>query len=146
MVSLITPCRVASFLLLVACGAFCQSEHLSADSLQCEGSDSRDERCQDLREGRSLPDAPSTQASMQAEPFRPFLNPARSPSTLDVVGANAGVAPEPELAPRVPVNLTATYKAGSTQQESTSFFDKYLYPSLLSPNLRYQPSTKTSFW
>ena len=149
MVSLITPSRVASFLLLVVCGAPCQSEHLSAHSFQCTDSNPREERRQDLLGARSLPDAPSTQTSIQAEPFRPFLNPPRSPSTLGVVGVHAGVAREPELAhegPRVQVNLTATYKARSTQQESNSFFDKYVYPSLLRPNPRYQPSTKSSFW
>ncbi len=148
MASLITPSRVVPFLLLAACSAFCQSEHLSADSLHCEGSDSGEERCQDLREARSLPDAPSAQTSIQTEPFRPFLDRARLPSTLGVVGINSGVAREPELANtalKVEANLTVTYKARSPQQKSSSFFDKYLYPSLLKANLRYHPSTRSSF-
>ncbi len=148
MVSLITPSRVASFLLLVACGAFCQSEQLSTDSLQCEGSDSREERCQDLHGARSLPDAPSARTSIQAEPFRPFFDRARLPSTPGVVGVKAGVAREPQvahMASRAQGNLTATYEAGLTQQVSNSFFEKYLYPSLLKPNRRYHQSIKSSF-
>ncbi|MFY9562416.1 MAG: hypothetical protein WAQ52_19455 [Terriglobales bacterium] len=31
------------------------------------------------------------------------------------------------------------------QKESSTFFDKYLYPSLLKQNLRYHPSTSSSF-
>lgn len=149
MVSLITPSRVASLLLLVACGAFCQSEHLSADSLQREGSDSREERRQDLPAVRSLPDAPSAQTSIQAEPFRPFLDRTRSPSALAVVGVSTPLTREPELAQEAPTrlraNLTATYEAGASKQKSNSFFDKYLYPSLLNPNLQYHPSTSSSF-
>jgi hypothetical protein len=148
MVRLIAPGRVASFLLLVVCGAFCQSGRLSADSLQCEGSDSRDEQCQDLHEVRSFPDAPSAQTSIQAEPFRPFLDRAHSPSALAIVGASAALAREPELAqvaPRLRANLTAAYEAGATKQKSNSFFDKYLYPSLRNPKLQYRPSTSSSF-
>ena len=37
------------------------------------------------------------------------------------------------------------YQTAFTQEDSSNFVDKYLYPSLLKRNLRYQPSTSGSF-
>ncbi len=144
------PIRVVSFLLLAACAALCQSDRPSADllqGLQFEGSNSPEGR--EMRTWRSFPDAPSTvQPPTQAEKIHPFVDEARSHLTLAAVGINGGATRKTELgqvAPRRQPSFTAPYKAAFTQKESSSFFDKYLYPSLLKQNLRYHSSTGGSF-
>jgi hypothetical protein len=37
------------------------------------------------------------------------------------------------------------YETAFTQEDSSTFLDKYLYPSLLNRNLRYHPSSSASF-
>jgi hypothetical protein len=144
----IAPSRVISFFLLAACGALCQNERPSPDLLQGDGSNSPEVQRQEMRAWRSLPDAPSVQPPTQAEKFHPFVNEARSPLTLGAVGVNAGVMRETELGHVTPgpqPSLTAPDKAVFTQKESSIFFDKYLYPSLLKQDLRYHPSISGSF-
>jgi hypothetical protein len=123
------PLRIISFLLLAACGAQCQQG-------------------QEKRAYSSLPDAPSLQASAQAETLRTLAGVAGSPLLLGAVGANGGVTRESELA-----NLTRTaqpdftllYSAKPIEKESGDFLSRYLYPSLLKRNLNYHPSSSGSF-
>jgi hypothetical protein len=101
-----------------------------------------------MRTWRSLPDAPSVQLPTQAEKFQTFVDEVRSPLTLGTAGINAGVMRETELGHVTPVpqvSFAAPYKAAFNQKESSIFFGKYLYPSLLKQNLRYHPSTSGSF-
>jgi len=142
------PIRVISFLLLAACGALCQKRP-SADllqGLQFDGSNSPEMQRQEMH---TLPDAPSSvQPPIQAERFHTFVNEASSPLTLGAVGVSAGVMRETELGHVTPgpqPNLTAHYQAAFIQKESSNFVRKDPYPSLLKQNLRYLPSTSSSF-
>ena len=139
MVKRIAPIRVISFLLLAACGALCQSDRPSADllpGLQFDGPNSPELQRQEMRTWSALPDAPSV------------LLPMPSLLTLGAVGINARVMREKELGQvtlRLQPNLTAPYKAVLIPEESSTFFDKYLYPSLRKQDPRYYPSTSGSF-
>jgi len=147
----IAPIRVMSFLLLATCGALCQSERLSADLLQgleFDGSDSHELQLHEMRAWKSLPDAPSVQPATQAEKFRTFIDEARSPLTLGAVSVKAGIIRETELGRLTPgrqPSLTALYEGVLIQRESSAFFGKYLYPSLLKQDPRYYPSSGGSF-
>src|SRR5215467_2931143 len=148
----IRPIRVMSFLLLVACGALCQSERSSADLLQgleYEGPDSHEVQRHELRTWKSLPDAPSAQPPTQAEKFRTFVDEARSPLTFGAAGVDAGIMRATEVGDlssgRQP-SLTELYKGALIQKESGAFFSKYLYPALLKQDPRYHASSSPSFW
>jgi len=151
MVKRTAPIRVLSFLLLAACGALCQSEPPSVDLLQglhFDGSNLSEAQRQEVRTWRSLPDAPSFQPPTQAEKFQAFVNEARSPLILGAAGVNAGVMRETELehfTPGPQPSFTAVYRVALLQKESSAFFGKYLYPSLLKQDPRYYPSTSDSF-
>jgi hypothetical protein len=151
MVKRIASIRVTSFLLLAACGALCQSDRASADlrrGAQLDGSQSPEMLRQEMRTWRSLPDAPSVHPPTQAEKFHTFVNEARSPLTLGAVAVDAGAMRETELSPVTPgpqPSLTARYKVALIQKESSAFFGKYLYPSLLRQDPRYYPSTSSTF-
>jgi hypothetical protein len=151
MVKRIASIRVTSFLLLAACGALCQSDRASADlrrGSQLDGSQSPEMLRQEMRTWRSLPDAPSVHPPTQAEKFHTFVNEARSPLTLGAVAVDAGAMRETELSPVTPgpqPSLTARYKVALIQKESSAFFGKYLYPSLLRQDPRYYPSTSSTF-
>lgn len=143
--------RVISFFLLATCGALGQSERPSAamrQRLEFDGSDSHELQRQELRTWKSLPDAPSAQPPTQAEKFRTFVDEARSPLTFGAAAINAGIVHETELG-RLSSgrqdNLTALYKGALIQKESSAFFGKYLYPSLLKQDPRYYPSSSGSF-
>jgi hypothetical protein len=143
----IAPVQIVSFFVLAACGAWCQSARPSADLLRGDGSNSSEERRQEMRTWRLLPDAPSVQSPTEADRFRPFVNEARSPLTLGAAGVNAGIVsqPEPGRVTPGPQNVAAHYKAVVPAKDSSTFFDKYLYPSLRKRVLRYHPSTSGSF-
>jgi hypothetical protein len=147
----ITPLRLISSLLLATCGALCQDERPSADLLhgvEFDGSDSHELQRQELRTWKSLPDAPTAQPPTQAEKFRTFVDEARSPLTLGVVGVHAGIMHETELGRLTPgrqASLTTLYKGVLIQKESSAFFGKYLYPSLLKQDPRYYHSSSGSF-
>jgi hypothetical protein len=153
------PIRVISLILLTACGALCQKRSPSdlSTELQVDGSNSREVQNEVQSEVQSqephlvqlLTDAPSSiQASLPVERFRTFANEATSPWTLGRVGISAGVIRETGLgyvtAGPQP-NLTAHYQAALIQKESGNFVGKYPYPSLLNQDLRYLPSTSSSF-
>jgi hypothetical protein len=147
----IAPLRVMSFFLLATCGALCQSERSPADLLQgleFDSSDFSKLQRQEMLTSKSLPDAPSAQPPTQGEKFRTFIDEARSPLTLGAVGVNAGIMREAELERLTPggqPSLTALYKGALIQKESSAFFGKYLYPSLLKQDPRYYPSSSGSF-
>ena len=149
------PIRVISFLLLAACGALCQPQP-SPDllhQLQFDDSNLPEVPRQEIPTSRSLPDAPSSvQPPTQAERFHTFVNEARSPLTLGALGAagvgvNTGVMRETgsgHVTPGMQHSFIPRYEAVFTQKDSTTFLDKYLYPSL-KHDVRYRPSTSGSF-
>jgi hypothetical protein len=144
----ITPIRVISFLLLAACGALCQSEHTSTDllqGLQFEGSKSPEVQRPEM--GKSLPDAPSSiQPPRRAERFTTFVSETGAPLTLSAIGVGAGAMRGTEnFTPGPQPNLTAHYQAAFIQKASSNSVGKDPYPSLLKQNLRYLPSTSSSF-
>ena len=97
---------------------------------------------------RSLPDAPSVQRAPQVGKFQTFVNEARSPLTLGAVGVNAAIMRETDsehVTPGARPGLTTLYKDALIQKESSAFFGRYLYPSLLKQDPRYYPSTSASF-
>jgi hypothetical protein len=147
----IAPIRVVSLYLFAACGTLCQSQRPSADLLRklwFDGSNSPDVQRLEIRPWTSLPDAPSVQPRTQAEKFRTFVDEARSPLTLGAVGVNAGVMRETELGRLTPgrqLSLPTLYEGLLIQKESSAFFGKYLYPSLLKQDPRYYGSTSGSF-
>ena len=114
--------RVTAFLLLAACGALCQESPISS----------------------SLPDAPSAVVAGQAETFRP---PTEEATTPLAVNPNRGVTRESGLANiarRTQPTFVILHNAEPVQKESSDFFGKYLYPSLLKRNLNYHPSSSSS--
>ena len=146
-----TTLRVISFVLLAASGALCQGEGPSGnllDGLRFDGSNSIQAQRQEMPTLRSLPDAPSVQRAPQAGKFQTFVNEARSPLTLGAVGVNAAIMRETDsdhVTPGARPGLTTLYKEALIQKESSAFFGKYLYPSLLKQDPRYYPSTSTGF-
>jgi hypothetical protein len=148
MVKRIASIRVISFCLLAACGALCQSENPSRNSLQGDGSNSPEVQRQEMGAWKSLPDAPSVQVPTEAEQFQTFVDEAGSPLKFRSLVVNAGLIRETALGhvtfgpqPR----LTALPPVVSSQEKSGTFFSKYLYSSLFRKGLRYHPSTSGSF-
>lgn len=137
---------ITMFLPLAACGVQCQSESLSADVTQrlCfDGSNPPEAQWQKMRSNGW-----SAWPLTQEEKFRVFLEDARSPLTAGAIGINATVmyATEAERsAAGRQTSLAAFYGAAALQKESSSFFGKYLYSSLLKQDPRYYPSTSESF-
>jgi hypothetical protein len=152
------PIRIISFVLLAACGALSQPQPYPdlPHYLQFDDSNLPGVPRQEILTSRLLPDAPSSvQPPTQAERFHTLLNEARSPLTPGALGAagvgvNTGIMREtgsghvtPGIQPRFIPNYH--YQAVLTQEDSSTFLDKYLVPSLLKRNLRYHPSTSGSF-
>jgi len=78
---------------------------------------------------KSLPDAPSARFLAQTYPFQRLSVGNRFPLTFTAAGtpsATARFLPEPDQRPGPPT--------------SSILFFKHLYPSLISPNMRYRPS------
>ena len=149
----LVPIRVVTFVLLAACGALCQQPP-SADLLQQLQSDSNapDLQRQKLLTSNSIPDAPSSvHPPTQAERFPTVVTVVRSPLTLDapaVTVINAGIMREKgpgHVTPGLRPIFIPRYETAFTREDSSTFLDKYLYPSLLNRNLRYHPSTSASF-
>ena len=139
--------RVISFVLLAVCGALCQGEG-SLPGLRIDGSNSFQAQRQETPTLRSLPDAPSVQRTPQVGKFQTFVNEARSPLTLGAVGINAAIMRETDsehVTPGARPGLTTLYKDALIQKESSAFFGRYLYPSLLKQDPRYYPSSSASF-
>jgi hypothetical protein len=146
----IAPIRVISFVLLAACGAWCQSERADlVQGLQFDGSNSPEVQRQETCAWRSLPDAPSTvQPPKQAEKFQTRVDEVRPPLALGAVGITSGVMHGTELrrvTPGPQPSYAAPHSAVVAQEEFHTFFGKYLYPSSLKQNLRYHPSSGVGF-
>jgi hypothetical protein len=119
------PIRVAGFILLAACGAFCQQMSSKAPS-------------------SFLPDAPSV-ASARAESGQASTGAAGLPRAFTT---DSNVARELALgntARPAQTSFALVHNAEGPQQTSSDFFDKYLYSSLLKRNLSYHPSSSDSF-
>ena len=119
------PIRVTCFLLLAACGAACQ-------------------QAEEKVAWSSLPDAPSVQASAQAQ----TVVGEASPLTPRAAADDTGVMRELELAngshsPRLAM-LAFSKREEPAQKESHDFFTRHLYPSLLKRNFDYRPSASSS--
>jgi len=141
------PIRVFSFVLLAAGGALCQKSP-SADwlhGLEFDGSDSSEVQRQD---STSLPDAPSAALpASRGKRFRRFGDETHSPLTLAGVGIGSGIIRETasgQVTPRPQPNLTHD-QAAFIQGRSSNFVRKDLHTPLFRQNLRYLPSTSTSF-
>jgi hypothetical protein len=77
-----------------------------------------------------------------------FINEARSPLTLGAVGVDTAImrtTDSEDITPRALPGLTTLYKDALIQKESSAFFGRYLYASLLKQDPRYYPSTSGSF-
>jgi hypothetical protein len=147
MVKRIVPIRVICFCLLAASGALCQKPADLIQELQFDGSSSPQGQGEEMPTSRPLPDAPSLQPPTQAEEFRTFFKEAHWPLTLSAVAANARVIRETELdhvKAATQLSFTGRYKARSTEKRSSTFFGRYLCPSVLKQSLRYHPSTSGS--
>jgi len=148
----IKPIPVVSFVLLAICGALCQSDRPSRDSLQAadyDSSDSREGQRLELHTWNSLPDAPSAQPATQAEKFRVFVDEVQSPLTFGAAGVNTSImhlAQVSGLSAGREASLNELYKGALIQKESSAFFSKYLYPALLRQDPRYHRSSSRSFW
>ena len=129
MVKRTAPIRVVSLILLAACGALGQKRP-SADllqGLQFEGSNSPEVQRPEMGTWRSLPDAPSViQPPRRAERFPTFVNETGSPLTLGAVGVSTGVIRGTILGHVTP----------GSQPRLTALYQQ---------NLRYYPSTSSSF-
>ncbi len=129
MVKRTAPIRVVSLILLAACGALGQKRP-SADllqGLQFEGSNSPEVQRPEMGTWRSLPDAPSLiQPPRRAERFPTFVNETGSPLTLGAVGIGTGV-----IRGTIPGHVTP-----GSQPRLTALYQQ---------NLRYYPSTSSSF-
>lgn len=142
----IAPIRVIFFLLLAACGAWCQSERADlVQGLRFDGSNSPEVQRPETRTWGLLPDAPSTaQPPKQAQKFQTYVDEGRSPIAPGAVVINTGVMRgtglrHVTLAPQR--SYTAPHSAVVAPREFHTFFGKYLYPSLLKKNQRYHPSS-----
>ena len=139
---------VISSVLLVACGALCQSEHPS-EGLLGDGSNSPELQRQEMRTWRSLPDAPSTvQPPTQAEKSQTFAYEPRSPLRRRGAGITSDVRRGTELRYVTPAsrsNLIPSDELLLSQKESSNFIAKYLYPPLVKRRLLYHPSTSNTF-
>jgi hypothetical protein len=145
----IAPIWVISAVLLVACGALCQSERPSEGLLQGDGSTSPELQLQERRTWRSLPDAPSTvQPPRQAERFQVFTYEARPPLAMRAAGITSDVRRGTELRHVTPApqpSLILSDELLFSQKESSNFVVKYLCPPLVKRSLLYHPSTSHTF-
>jgi len=130
MVKRIVLLRVGCFFLLAAGAVECQSERPSSEA---------------------LPDAPSACVPIRAFSFQRVREEARSSFSVAPVGVSATVGAETGMAhvaaglsPGRGWNETALNPAVPAQRESSDFFSRHLYPSLLDSNFRYRPSASDS--
>jgi hypothetical protein len=138
----IVPIRVISFVLMATCGGLCQSERPSVDLLQRDVS-GFPEVHQEIRTWKLVPNVASPQPPGN---FLGLANGGPSPLT-GAVGINLRTICETQMnciSARPKPLLYAPYQAVSSPRKATAFLDKYLYPSLSEPSLRYHSSTNGS--
>lgn len=141
-VTRIAPIRVCSFLLLAACGAFCQSERPSAGSSLRNRSNSP-ELQQEMRTLESLPDAPSLQSPAQAERFRGFGERANSPMKPGAGHVGRETALESVATGLQPRPVTP-YEPVFAQKETGNLVSSNPDPSALRQTRLYHASTSSS--
>jgi len=139
---------VISFVLLVACGALCQSEGASKDLFQGTGSNSLGTQREEMRTWESLPDTPSTvQPPTQAEKFQTFAYEARLPLAKRVAAITSNARRGTDLrhvTPLPQLGLIPSDELRLTQEESSNFVLKYLSPPLVKRSTLYHPSTSNT--
>jgi hypothetical protein len=138
---------IISSVLLVACGALCQSER-AAEGLLGNSSKLPEVQRQEMPGGRSLPDAPSTvQPPTQAEKFQTFAYEARSSLTMRPTAIPSNVRRATELryvTPAPQPRLIPSDQLLFTQKQSSNFIVKYLCAPSVKKNLLYHPSTSNT--
>jgi hypothetical protein len=151
MFALVSVVLISTMFLTLAAGQTqCGGVSLSPDlvhTLCFTGSDPPEKRRPEMRTHTLLPDAPSIKPPTTGDKFRVFVEDAGSPFAAGAVGLNATVmhlAEEEHLAGGKQTGLAALYGAAALQKESSSFFGKYLYSSLLKQDPRYYPSSSNS--
>jgi len=125
MVKRIALLGVGCFFLLAAGAAECQSERPSSEA---------------------LPDAPSATVSSQAISFERVDDEARSLSAAPAgVSATAGAVTDmAHVTAGLRWNEAVLNTTVPAQKESSDFFSRHVYPSLLNSNFRYRPSDSDS--
>ena len=124
----IAPVRVATFCLLAACGALCQSGRPTGAGLQrsqLKGTNAQ-------RPQSTLPDAPSQVALTQANRFKTLGEEAHLPLAVSAIGLNADVVRATAAAHvtlEAPLTVTALSKGVPRQEKTNDFFSKYLSAS-----------------
>jgi hypothetical protein len=93
----------------------------------------------------SLPDAPSATVSSQAISFERVDDEARSLSAAPV-GSSVTAGPANDMAQVAGLRWREAVlnAAVPAQKESSDFFSRHVYPSLLNSNFRYRPSDSDS--
>ena len=140
--------RILPLLVIFTCGAWAQNALPGAES-------GREMHFQGSAAGLSpqpfpknlLPDAPGAQPPTSMDKFQVFLEDATSPLSLGAAGIGASLTRESleHLPAGAQPSFLDVYGAAVAQKESSAFFGKYLYPSLLKQDPRYHPSTSDSF-
>jgi hypothetical protein len=144
----IAPIRASVFLVLVACGALCQTKRPAVGLLEAGDSNSPKVQIQGKDTWMSFPDAPSILLPTRADRFHAFVVEARSTRTRAMVGINPLMMRETDLdhvTSRPQYSFSTSYKKVSSGYGPSTFLGRYLYPSLLRQNLRYRPSTSSGF-
>ena len=119
----IAPLRVTCFWLLLAGVAVCQGGNTEKTS------------------AKTLPDAPSAQVLSPAIALERVVDEAKLPSPANAVDVNAKAVVETNVAHGAFELPPLTLHGGApVSKQSTDFFQKHLYPSLLNPNARYHAS------
>ncbi len=97
---------------------------------------------------QKLPDAPSsTRPLMDQEKFRVFVQDARSPLAFFTASMTAGYYTTNNRVYGGGWNgYGKNYATAVAEHQTTSFFGRYLFPTLLSQDPRYHPSEKEGFW
>lgn len=144
----IAPIWVISSVLLVACGALCQSGRASEGLLSGDSPNSPEVQRQEMRTWRSLPDAPSTvQPPTRAEKFQTFAYEARLPLAMRAAAITSNVGRRTELrhvTPAPQLSLIPSDELLFSRKESSNFVVKYLCPPLVKRSLLYHPSTSNT--
>jgi hypothetical protein len=94
-----------------------------------------------------LPEAPAVQPPTPVEKFQVFVEDATSPLTFGAAGVSAAILRDSQhMPPGMQSSYVALYTSTVAQKESSAFFGKYLYPSLLKQDPRYYPASSDNFW
>lgn len=144
MVKRIAPIRVIVVLLLVAGGALGQTDSSSVD-LHKEGDSNR--LGVQSHEWSSFPDAPSVTLPTATAGFQAFVVGANSSFRRTMVGINPVLIRQPASGRVIPSSqptFGTSPRRASVGNGASTFFGRYLYPSLLKPKLRYHPSASSS--